>query len=126
MNLKKINTPRGWRDLEGHQFAQAINFGAGIDIDDLAGHILRNGYDESEPVVIYQGKILDGRHRLEAAKKNSITPIFKEFVGTDEEAVQFVMKKAHRQHLDAGQKTALIDALLELERNFGPMPKSPI
>lgn len=125
MKTKRIDLPRNWQDLEAHVFAQAVDFGAGIDIDDLASHMINNGFDAHEPIIVYSGKILDGRHRLEAAKKSTVTPVFREFVGTDGDAIQFVLKKAHRQHLNAGQRANLISDLLDKSRiNAGSPSKT--
>jgi len=51
------------------------------------------GFDRKHAILIYEGKILDGRHRYLAAVKAGVDPIFNEFQGTREEAVKEVTKE---------------------------------
>ena len=51
------------------------------------------GFDRNHAILIYEGKILDGRHRYLAAVKAGVDPIFTEFQGTREEAVKEVTKE---------------------------------
>lgn len=51
------------------------------------------GFDIKHAILIYEGKILDGRHRYLAAIKAGVDPIFTEFQGTREEAVKEVTKE---------------------------------
>ncbi len=66
--------------------------------DDIAAHGLR------EPVVMFAGKVLDGRNRLVACKIAQVAPQFTEFSGSDSEALSFVWSKNRaRRHLDSSQ-----------------------
>ena len=71
-------------------------------IESTVGKIAKNmedgGFDRNHPIRIYEGKILDGRHRYEAAIKAGVDPIFTEFQGTRKEAVIEVTK----EQLDRG------------------------
>lgn len=68
-------------------------------IDKIADSIVRKGYDETQPVVTYEGAILDGRHRYVAAQKVGVDPIMVEFHGTRQEAIDFVrMRQIDRGH----------------------------
>lgn len=108
MRLKKIDPPSSWKSLPRHEYADLTEFGIGIDLDDLAAHMMRNGYDKTEPVVLILKAdkycILDGRHKIEGAKKAEVVPEFREFIGTEAEALEYVSKKILRQHLDASQR----------------------
>jgi transcriptional regulator with XRE-family HTH domain len=59
-------------------------------IDEIAQNMAAIGYLKDQPIVVYEGSILDGRHRYEAAIKANVDPIFVEFEGTREEAVNYV------------------------------------
>ena len=48
------------------------------------------GYDDNFPVVIWNGSILDGRHRYNAAELAGIDPVFTTFKGTEQEAWDYV------------------------------------
>jgi len=71
-------------------------------LESTVGKIAKNmedgGFDRNHPIRIYEGKILDGRHRYEAAIKAGVDPIFTEFQGTRKEAVIEVTK----EQLDRG------------------------
>jgi len=60
-------------------------------VDEIADDISQNGYREDKPIILYQGKILDGRHRYEAARKVGINNAqFQDFIGTKEQAIKYV------------------------------------
>lgn len=66
-------------------------------IESTVGKIAKNmedgGFDRKHAILIYEGKILDGRHRYLASVKAGVDPIFTEFQGTREEAVLEVTKE---------------------------------
>ena len=45
-------------------------------IDEIAQNMAAKGFRQDRPVVIFEGTILDGRHRYEAAIKANVDPIF--------------------------------------------------
>lgn len=68
-------------------------------VNKVAKRMKLSGFDRNQSVVLYEGKILDGRHRYLAAVKAGIDPIFSEFQGTREEAIEYVtMKQVERGH----------------------------
>jgi Domain of unknown function (DUF4326) len=69
----------------------------------LIDDIQDNGYDQDQPVIIYQGAILDGWNRNKACVELMIKPPTKQFVGTDLEAIQFVMRTNKRRNMNKGQ-----------------------
>ena len=66
-------------------------------IESTVGKIAKNmedgGFDRNHAILIYEGKILDGRHRYLASVKAGVDPIFTEFQGTCKEAVLEVTKE---------------------------------
>tara|TARA_R110000868_G_C10850479_1_gene760770 strand:+ start:48 stop:920 length:873 start_codon:yes stop_codon:yes gene_type:complete len=62
-------------------------------VDNIAKGMEEDGFDERETILIYEGKILDGRHRYLAAIKSGVDPIFEEFRGSREEAIKKVTSK---------------------------------
>jgi len=74
-------------------------------VDKVAKRMEASGFDKSQPIVLYEGKILDGRHRYLAAVKTGVDPIFSEFQGSREEAVEYVtMKQVERGHWSNPEK----------------------
>lgn len=59
-------------------------------VDEIAEDISRNGYRQDKPIILFQGKILDGRHRYEAALKAGVDATFQDFIGTKEQAIKYV------------------------------------
>ena len=66
-------------------------------LESTVGKIAKNmedgGFDRKHAILIYEGKILDGRHRHLAAVEAGVDPIFTEFQGTRKEAVIEVTKE---------------------------------
>jgi len=62
-------------------------------VDKIAKGMEDGGFDWNHAILIYEGKILDGRHRYLAAVKAGVDPIFTEFQGTRDEAIKEVTKK---------------------------------
>jgi hypothetical protein len=63
----KPEAPRRWRDiLSIHPAAELFPLMGPADVNDVAEDIQKNGL--REPVAIYQGKLLDGRNRLDALR----------------------------------------------------------
>jgi len=74
-------------------------------VDDIANDMAVNGFRQDRAIATYEGKILDGRHRYEAAIKVGVDPIFAEFQGTKEEAIAYVTSEnVARRHLNNREK----------------------
>ena len=118
MKIKKIATPPNWQKIPYHPFSEISTFGEGIDLEDLTATIQKHGYHPNEPIVLYQDKILEGRHRHSCAAHGEVEPTFVVLEGTEAEAVEYVRKKVLRQHLNAGQRAAVISAIVDIVRKF--------
>ena len=63
------------------------------------------GFDRNHAILIYEGKILDGRHRYEAALQAGVDPVFVEFQGTKAGAIAYVTSEnVSRRHLNNQEK----------------------
>ena len=97
-------------DYERHSLSNPFGEADQSDFDEIILSMRTRGYDESHPIVLFEGKILDGWHRYLAAKRVGIEPEFREFVGSLEEARTFVYgENLPRRHMNLRQKiTALL------------------
>jgi hypothetical protein len=65
---------------------------------DIKAHGLR------QPVVMHQGKVLDGRNRLLACERAGVAPRFVQWRGKESPAAWVVSQNLHRRHLTDGQR----------------------
>lgn len=84
------------------------------DLDDLivlSDNIRSRGQDQ--PILIYQGKVLDGWHRYLACLLSGSDPVFSEFTGTELEAAEKVHASGVRRQSTPAQRYAAFLALTE-------------
>jgi hypothetical protein len=73
------------------------------DFNRLLEDIRNNGFDQSQPVIVYEGAILDGWNRYRACQAIGISPAIKTFNGDQSSALQLVMRTNKRRNLNKGQ-----------------------
>jgi ParB-like chromosome segregation protein Spo0J len=84
------------------------------DFDKLAADIKLHGLHQ--PIVLYQGKILDGNNRYRACEDAKIAPRFTDFDGDDAKARNYVISaNIHRRHLDRETRTKIVAELLKAD-----------
>jgi len=71
---------------EFHEIAEKYIMQNELGMQILEDSITELGYDESRPVTLYEGKILDGRARYLVCKKLGVEPSIDVFEGSEEEA----------------------------------------
>ena len=71
-------------------------------------------YGQREPIWLYEGKVIDGRHRLRACEELGLTPRTEVYDGFD--ATAFVVSlNLHRRHLDESQRQLVAAKLTTVE-----------
>lgn len=100
--------------LECHPYCLAIPEMTEQEYQDLKGDISGSGL--LEPIVLFDGMILDGRHRYRACLELEIEPWFKEFDGPDSLLDYVVSINLRRRHLDDSQRAMAMANLSKLER----------
>jgi ParB-like chromosome segregation protein Spo0J len=73
----------------------------GLLVDDIVEHGLR------EPILVYQGLILDGRNRLRACELAGVEPRFVEWDGVGSPLAIVLSRNLHRRHLNEGQRAII-------------------
>lgn len=97
-----------------HPLAELIPSMLMDEVADLERDIRANG--QRQPIVLYDGKILDGRHRYAVCQKLGITPTFTRFEGDEAAARAVVLSlNVHRRHLSFEQKQQIVEC--ELKRD---------
>jgi hypothetical protein len=69
--------------------------------------IQANGYDATQPVWLYEGKVIDGINRCEICEELGIEPVTRQFTGTALEAIEFVIRTNKRRNLTSSQWAAI-------------------
>ena len=77
------------------------------DFERLRGDLLSNGYDDKQPIYLYEEKILDGWNRYLACQQLGIQPTYRDFAGNRDEALNFVLRTNKRRNLNSSQWAAI-------------------
>ena len=106
---------------EFHPYADLFPMFEDSYFDELCGDISENG--QREPILLYNGKILDGRNRYRACLKLGIEPCFEESTSaTDADALsESVSRNLYRRHLTTSQAAMVASKLLPL---YGELAKA--
>lgn len=92
---------------------------AAEDYARLKGDIQSKGYDDSLPIWIYRGEIIDGWNRQRACNDLGIAPEYAEFKGNDAEAIEFVMRTNKRRNLNSSQWACIAAEADEMLKAIG-------
>lgn len=100
-----------------HPYADLFPMMIGDEFVSLVEDIRRKG--QIEKIVIFKGQILDGRNRYKACQELGIEAQFKQFTGSDEQALEAVLSwNLERRHLTSSQKAAIA---VEIEPLFAAL-----
>ncbi len=75
--------------MEFHELCLLLSYREEV-VDELAELMTSHGWYPQEHITLYEGQILDGRHRYLAAQKSGVDPQFMDFEGSKEAAVAYV------------------------------------
>lgn len=84
--------------MDFHELSNKYPLMVGAEFKQLCDDILANGL--REPIILFAGKILDGRNRHRACVASGVEPRYEEYVGDDPEAFVDSLN-LHRRHLSA-------------------------
>lgn len=96
--------------MKAHPIADVFPQMPEREFQELKADIQANGLHD--PIIIYEGMILDGRHRYRACVELGLTLKTQDYTGSD--PVGFVRShNLHRRHLDASQRSMCAARLLD-------------
>jgi ParB-like chromosome segregation protein Spo0J len=92
--------------LKNHPYADLFPMMSATELEALATDIVANGL--LQPVILYQGTVLDGRNRLSACGRAGVEPQFTEFDGDDAAALALVISlNVQRRDLTGAQRAVV-------------------
>jgi ParB-like chromosome segregation protein Spo0J len=97
---------------EFHTLASLFPLLEGADFDELVADIRENGLHE--PIVVFEGRVLDGRNRLRACEAAGIEPTFTVYTG-DDPVAYVISLNLRRRHLDESQRAMVAAKLATLK-----------
>ena len=96
---------------KNHELADIFPMMDDVEIKSMSEDIKANG--QRNPIIIHEGKILDGRNRYAACVMAGIDPIESPFKGKD--ALSFVLStNLHRRHLTTSQRAMVAERLANM------------
>ena len=109
-------------DLDIHELCRLFPVMQASQFDALVEDIRANGLQS--PVILYEGKILDGRHRYKACVNLGIDADFEEFEGAD--PLSFVIShNLSRRHLDESQRAMIAGKIANMKLGSNQYTKGP-
>jgi ParB-like chromosome segregation protein Spo0J len=97
-------TTISWEPLKPHPFSKMFEKQDAEAVNTLAAFMKEHGFLQDKAIMTFQGMILDGNTRQAAAKKAGVTPIYSEFHGTEEQALNYVEAEIMRRSLNKTQR----------------------
>jgi hypothetical protein len=93
-------------NYERHELSAIFGDTTAPELNQLAADIGKNGLHH--PILLWQGKVLDGWHRLQACRAAGVAPRFETFEGDDKAALTRVFSEnARRRHLTEAKRVEL-------------------
>jgi hypothetical protein len=92
-------------DYEAHPASALFRMMNAAELNDLAQDIRTNGL--LEPIVLLDGKVLDGRNRLQACKIAGVETRFVRWSGIESPTAYAVSKNLFRRHLTTAERATI-------------------
>ena len=110
--------------MEPHELANIFPMMNEVDFNNLKKDIQENGFDKERAILIYEGKILDGRNRFKACQELNIEPTIRNYEGSDP-LYYVISNNLNRRHLNESQRTIVASKLVNIKlgsNQFKGMP----
>lgn len=104
-------------DYPPHPLAEFVPGMSDDEFLALRKSIRAHGLLPGGEIVLHQGMVLDGRHRLRACLAEGVEPRFREYEGGDPRG--YAMAMITRRHLDESRKALIAAGLLRVQAESG-------
>ena len=115
---KKAPIKKEKPELQFHKYADLFPETDEETVDSIVKDMNENGFRTDRPIILFAGRIADGRTRYKCANIVGIDAAYTNFDGTEDELFKHVIAlNLKRRHLTPGQRAALATEFLpELEK----------
>lgn len=86
------------------------------DYNRLKSDMVKNGYDSTMPIMLYQGDIIDGWNRFNVCCELGIEPVTADYKGSDSDAIEYIMRTNKRRNLNSSQWACIATEAEEMLR----------
>lgn len=101
-----------------HPLAEIFPMMDKLEFSSLVSSMELGGYKEYFPILLFDGKILDGRNRYKASLEAQVEPSFIEFEGSYEDAQSYNMAaNMHRRHFSKSQMAMIAAKAIQVSRD---------
>lgn len=94
-----------------HPLATVVPVMSDDEFLELRKSIRNRGLLPGSDIILHEGKVLDGRHRLKACLAEGVTPRFRQYTGDDPKG--YVIAHTTRRDLDESRKAMLVANILQ-------------
>jgi hypothetical protein len=102
--------------LEAHPLAELFPMMEGPQFAGLVSDIRENGL--REPIITFEGKILDGRNRYAACTEVGVEPMTRPWDGKGDPLSYVISKNLNRRHLDEAQRAMVAAKIANMRQGF--------
>lgn len=105
--------------MKHHPLSEIVPPQSPEDFTRLVESMKKSGFDPHRPVVVYEGMILDGRHRYDAAKKAGVEATIEDWQPSfdGDTPALFVLRSTYHRTLTSAQRAALaVEILPHIEK----------
>jgi hypothetical protein len=96
-----------------HPLAEIVPPMTAPEFEALVNDMREHGFDPRFPIVLLDGRVIDGRHRFKAATEAGVEPVFVNYsIEEFGDPAVFVLRAASRRNLTQSQRAALATEML--------------
>lgn len=99
-------------DYPAHPVADIFPMMPDEALDKMAEDMKENG--QQVPIIIHEGRTIDGRNRKEACRRAGIKPIYEEWQGKGSVVAWILSMNVHRRHLNDQQRAVIAARVKEI------------